>query len=240
MAIDRQQEKRWLINRRNLLKVGGLALLGVLLPANLQAQATPFRLPFDGSPSFSTWYLRQWYGNTRWAYRQRHALYSQGQGLHFGLDFFTPCGSVVLAIADGTVTAVDGPYGSAPHNLVIRHTNGYASLYGHLRQRATLQIGEKIKQGQAVAISGAPSGADCDTHPHLHLEIRTGDMAGTVNPVPLIAADWFNLTLGLAGEGLAFELDLDNPTRWQSIYEQPAVRFGSALLNNYARPWPLG
>ena len=37
-----------------------------------------------------------------------------------------------------------GPYGSAPHTVVIAHPNGYFSLYGHLRVRTThLQIGQE-------------------------------------------------------------------------------------------------
>jgi murein DD-endopeptidase MepM/ murein hydrolase activator NlpD len=232
------------LSRRKLLSLGSATLAGIFLPISITAGApvrqtsAKFGLPFGGSPSATGWYVRQWYGNTRWAYRQRHALYGQGQGLHFGVDFFTNCGTPVHAIGDGTVAAVDGPYGSAPHNLVIRHANGYASLYGHL-QRSEVRVGQRVTQGQVVAISGVPTGADCDTHPHLHLEIRNSALSGTVNPVNLIEADWPSLTLGLPGEGLEFEIDLDNPTRWQTIYDQPAVRFGAALFNDYARPWPI-
>jgi murein DD-endopeptidase MepM/ murein hydrolase activator NlpD len=202
-----------------------------------QAQAAPFGVPFSGPAGLATWHVRQWYGNTRWAYRQRHALYGQGQGLHFGVDFFAPCGTPVLAIGDGVVSAVDGPYGSAPHNLVIRHSNGYASLYGHLGQRSSLRVGQSVHKGDAVGVSSAPSDSDCDTRPHCHLEIRTNGMSGTVNPINLIAADWPNLSLGLSDESLEFELDLDNPERWQTIYDQPSVVFGNALLNNYTHAW---
>ncbi len=229
------------ISRRKFIGLGVVTLSATLypLPGSENGQSGKFGLPFSNSPSLGGWRVRQWYGNTHWAYRQRNALYSAGQGLHFGVDFFASCGTPVLAIGDGVVSAIDGPYGSAPHNLLIRHSNGYASLYGHLQQRSSLRVGQSVKQGEAVAISGVPAGADCDTHPHLHLEIRTSDLGGTVNPVNLIEADWPNLTLGLPGEGLEFELNLDEPTRWQTIYDQPAVRFGGALLNNYSRPWPV-
>ncbi len=225
-----------------MVGLGGIALVGSLTPLTI-TEATrqtedKFGLPFAGPPGLASWSVRQWYGNTRWAYRQRRALYGAGQGLHFGVDFFAVCGTPVLAIGDGVVAAADGPYGAAPHNLLIRHTNGYASLYGHLQQRPTVRIGQRVSKGEPIAISGVPSGADCDTHPHLHLEIRTSNLGGTVNPVSLIEADWPNLTLGLPGEGLDFEIDLDNPTRWQNIYDQPVVRFGGSLLNDFGRPWP--
>ncbi|MEI6043908.1 MAG: M23 family metallopeptidase [Chloroflexota bacterium] len=230
------------ITRRRVIGLGLVTLAGTLLPtfANGTALGQPdkFGLPFAGQPGLANWFVRQWYGNTRWAYRQRRAIYGAGQGLHFGVDFFAPCGSPIIAIGDGIVAAVDGPYGSAPHNLLIRHPNGYASLYGHLSQRATLRVGQQVRRGEVVAFSGVPNGTDCDTRAHLHLEIRTSNLGGTVNPIPLMEADWPNLTLGLPDEGLEFEINLDNPTQWQTIYNQPAVYFGRALLNDFARPWP--
>lgn len=216
-----------------------LGTLTGLLDGGEAQSVAKFGLPFPGEPSLGGWRMKQWYGNTQWAYRQRRALYGNGQGLHFGLDFFAPCGTPILAIGDGTVLAIDGPYGAAPHNLLISHTNSYVSLYGHLQEKSKLKIGQKIKQGEAVAISGVPSGTDCDTHPHLHLEIRTANLAGTVNPINLIEADWYNLALGLPGEGLLFQVNLDEPNLWQTIYNQPSVRFGGSLLNDFARPWPI-
>ena len=236
--------KEYMLTRRKLIKLSALGAAGFLLPiiqveGVAHAQTSPiFGVPFSGPPGYSTWHVRQYYGNTRWAYRQRHALYGQGQGLHFGVDFFAPCGTSVKAIGDGVVFAVDGPYGSPPHNLVIRHSNGYSSLYGHLHQRPSIAVGKAVKRGDDVAISGAPSGADCDTRPHCHLEIRTNGMSSTVNPVNLIEADWADLSLGLTAEGLDFEIDLDNPDRWQTIYDQPNVTFGNSLLNEFNRPWP--
>ncbi|MBN9390248.1 MAG: M23 family metallopeptidase [Chloroflexi bacterium] len=234
------------LTRRQYLKLGvtagiGVGLVGpalVFSPPAAVAQATGFRLPFEAEPGPATWYLRQWYGNTRWAYRQRRALYSQGQGFHFGVDFWAPCGTPVVAIGDGTVAAVDGPYGAAPHNLVIRHSNGWASLYGHLLTRSPMRVGQSVRQGQVVAETGAPSGSDCNTHPHLHLEIRDSSLSRATNPVNLIQADWYNLTLGVDSEGLQFQLDLNQPDRWQTITDQPDVRFGAALYNDYGRTAP--
>ena len=235
------------LNRRECLKLltraGGLTL--AVGAANMiggspsvSGQSAGFGLPLAGPPGAGTWFVRQWYGNTRWAYRQRRALYSQGQGLHFGVDFFSTCGTPVVAIADGTILSVDGPYGSAPHNVLVRHANGLVSLYGHLLSRATVRISQSVKRGEPIGILGAPAGADCDTHPHVHLEIREAGLGGTLNPVKLIEADWPSLTLGATGEGLQFQVDLDQPQRWQTIYDQPNVRFGGALLNDYVRSWP--
>jgi murein DD-endopeptidase MepM/ murein hydrolase activator NlpD len=238
-----------IFSRRKALKYT-LATVGAAFftsPLDLFSQSTEgFGLPFTTPAGMSTWYVRQWYGNTRYAYRQRTNFYSAGQGMHFGIDFFAPCGTTVVSIGDGVVAAVDGPYGSAPHNVLIRHPNGYASLYGHLLYKSELRQGQRISKGDKVgvsglytvsAVTGIPTGADCDTSPHLHLEIRTPDLAGAVNPVNLINTDWHSLTLGLALEGQKFALDLDNPGRWQTIYDQPNIRFGSGLLNQSTRFW---
>src|SRR5215212_9024741 len=94
-------------SRRKLVGLGGIALIGALTPLTIGAAARQtedkFGLPFGGSPSLAGWSVRQWYGNTRWAYRQRRAIYSAGQGIHFGVDLAAPCGFTVAAIGAGTV-----------------------------------------------------------------------------------------------------------------------------------------
>lgn len=206
---------------------GGLAAAPV-------ADPRPFAAPLGGPPGPESWFVGQWYGNTVWA---RDNPYQTGQGLHFAVDLNTPCGTPILAIGDGTVFAVDGPYGSAPHNLVIDHGNGYLSLYGHLLERPALAPGQPVRAGDPVALSGDPAGR-CDLDPHLHLEIRRVGMEQAVNPVPLIRLDWHRATAGIRRNGTTFVRDLDNPDRWAAIGDQPEVIFGGPLLNRYRRGWP--
>ncbi|MBX6342360.1 MAG: M23 family metallopeptidase, partial [Thermomicrobiaceae bacterium] len=199
--------------RRSATRLVALVCIGIapLLLAGPARAAAPFGLPLGGPPGPSTWYVSQWYGGTVWAYRNWPDLYSAGQGLHFGIDFATPCGTDVLAIGDGVVFAVDGPYGAAPHNVVIDHGNGYLSLYGHLRERASLRVGQRVARGQPIAHSGDPASPNCDMAPHLHLEIRRTGMRVAVNPVPLIAADWRWLTIGAGTDGTRFTLNYGAP-----------------------------
>lgn len=216
-----------------LLAAGGAASYAAPGPA---ATEKPFSLPFAGEPGPSTWLLAQAYGNTVGAYNQRRIWYAAGQGIHFGIDLSAPCGTTVLAIGDGVVVSADGPWGSAPHNLLIDHPNGYSSMYGHLLQRPSLQPGQQVKKGQPIALSGDPDGT-CYSRPHLHLEIRDRTHTRFYNPVQLINADWDTIALsGAFGRG--FERDLNNPRRWQSIYDQPEARGGGPLLNEYANPYP--
>ena len=101
------------------------------------------------------------------------ATYGASQGIHFGLDLSAPCGTELIAMADGVVYAADAmSFGSAPHNLLIDHPDlGYTVLYGHLLQRPNLAPGQTVRAGQVVALSGDPA-ETCYGRPHLHLEIR--------------------------------------------------------------------
>jgi murein DD-endopeptidase MepM/ murein hydrolase activator NlpD len=218
------------------LAVAGLLLVSVALNGAPPARAAqpPFGAPLAGPPGPGTWFVGQWYGNTVWAHDNP---YRSGQGLHFGVDFNAACGTTVLAIGDGTVFAVDGPYGSAPHNVVIAHADGLFSLYGHLLERAALTPGQPIRAGDPIARVGDPAGR-CDLDPHLHLEIRRNMMREATNPVPLLRVDWQRATAGIRRNGTTFVRDFDNPNRWVSIADQPDVVFGGPRLNEYGRSWP--
>jgi murein DD-endopeptidase MepM/ murein hydrolase activator NlpD len=214
-------------------------LLFSSLPLNASRAATPpFSLPFSGSPGPSTWYVAQWYGPTVWSYRNFQDIYRQGQGIHFGIDFAAPCGTPVHAIGDGVIFAVDGPYGASPHNVVVNHEDGYLSLYGHLLRRSNLQLGQHVSRGDVIGVSGDPVTSNCDQASHLHLEIRRAGMSTAVNPVPLIDADWRQLTIGAGTEGTRFELFYDEPGRWMTNIEQPDTQFGGPSLNQQGAAWP--
>jgi murein DD-endopeptidase MepM/ murein hydrolase activator NlpD len=210
-------------------------------PFERSAAATPpFSLPLFGSPDPSTWYVAQWYGSTVWAHRNFDDIYSQGQGIHFGIDFATPCGTAVHAIGDGVIFAVDGPYGAPPHNVVIDHGDGYLSLYGHLLRRSNLRVGQRVSRGDVIGVSGDPVTPNCNQASHLHLEIRRTGMSVAVNPVPLIDADWRRLTIGAGTDGTRFELFSAEPGRWMTNQLQPDTRFGGPILNQQGAAWPPG
>lgn len=224
---------------KRILVLVALVAVAVLLagPAPVHAQdKKPFGLPFASPPGPGTWLLGGGYGNTTGAYAQRRAFYSAGQGLHFGLDLSAPCGTPVVAIGDGVVVGADGPWGSAPHNLLINHENGWMSMYGHLLKTPSLKAGQRVTRGEVVALTGDPD-STCYSRPHLHLEIRDAKNTKFVNPITLIDADWDTLALfGSFGRG--FERDLNNPRRWQTLYDQPDALRGGPFLNEYAQPWP--
>jgi murein DD-endopeptidase MepM/ murein hydrolase activator NlpD len=215
-----------------------LPILALHVGPAAQSEGESFGLPFAGPPGAATWLVAQPYGNTVFAYGERRSIYGAGQGLHFGIDLSAPCGTTVIAIGDGVVVGIDQTaHGAGPHNLMIDHPNGYASFYGHLLERPSLQPGEEIRRGQPVALSGDPD-LTCSSRPHLHLEIRDAPAHRMAfNPIALIEAPWDRYVM-VGGEAVGFEQDLAAPRRWQQLGDQPDVRFGSTLLNDYADAWP--
>jgi murein DD-endopeptidase MepM/ murein hydrolase activator NlpD len=215
-----------------------LIALAVALSPQVSAVGGPFGLPFAEPPGPGTWFVSQSYGNTVFAYAERGGMYRSGQGMHMGLDLAAACGTPVVSIGDGTVLSVDGRGGSPPHNLMIDHGNGYVSFYGHLLERPSVAVGQRVQRGDVVALSGDMY-ETCYTAPHLHLEIRDDGLQHVYNPVELIDADWHSILL-FGNLVLPFERDLDAPRKWQAIDDQPEIDLGGPLLNDFARPWPMG
>lgn len=114
--------------------------------------------------------------------------------IHRGIDI-TSGGSIanitnapVLAIADGTVEWVqkwDGvtksgttmqTYGNC---IRILHANGYRSLYAHMNDAPTLNVGDTVVQGQTIGHVGSTG---FSTGYHLHLEISyNGELVDPCN-----------------------------------------------------------
>lgn len=86
---------------------------------------------------------------------------------HTGLDIATSTGTPVLAAASGTVT-FSGRKGSYGNLLVITHSNGVQTYYGHC-SKLYVSAGTTVTQGQTVAAVGSTGNS---TGPHLHFEIR--------------------------------------------------------------------
>lgn len=86
---------------------------------------------------------------------------------HMGVDIANAYGSPVKAADAGTVIFVgeNGGYGNL---VIISHSNGYSTRYGHL-SRFAVKYGQKVRQGQVIAYVGSTGHV---TGPHLHFEIR--------------------------------------------------------------------
>lgn len=215
------------------------ALPAAAPPRGAASNGKPYRLPFESAPGPNGWYVAQWYGVTTSGYRSRNGAYVQGQGIHFGIDFAAPMRTPVVALASGRIVAVDGDYGSAPHNVVLETPQGDQVVYGHLAERSRhVSEGQRVEAGQVVGLSG-DSGYPYDgtRNPHLHLELRRGGRRVATNPVRYVDANWDDFGLGV-WPGPQFQLDLDKPRDHRFIDDQPEIYFGGPIISNMARPWP--
>ncbi|MFA6593864.1 MAG: M23 family metallopeptidase [Candidatus Buchananbacteria bacterium] len=91
------------------------------------------------------------------------------------IDFAVPIGTPVMAIANGVVLHRESrfsksyrhkKYTDKANYIEILHADGCVSCYTHLQWRSLkVRIGQKIKRGQIIALSGNTGYA---TYPHLH------------------------------------------------------------------------
>ena len=91
---------------------------------------------------------------------------------HTGLDISASTGTPIKAAASGTVT-FSGRKGSYGNLLVITHSNGVQTYYGHC-SKLYVSAGTTVTQGQTVAAVGSTGNS---TGPHLHFEIRVNGVA---------------------------------------------------------------
>jgi len=109
---------------------------------------------------------------------------------HNGVDFAAAYGTPVEAVADGTVIhvgwkgghpSVNGRKGGYGKTVIIRHVNGYKTLYGHLSAYGKgIKVGTKVKQHRIIGYVGSTG---LSTGNHLHYTIYHYGKA--INPLHL-------------------------------------------------------
>jgi len=97
---------------------------------------------------------------------------------HNGVDYGTPIGTPVWAVADGTVTKAQNT-GAGGNTVCVRHINGLETCYLHLsKYGAGVRVGSRVSQKQVIAYSGNTGRS---TGPHLHFALKRGGQF--VNPL---------------------------------------------------------
>jgi len=92
---------------------------------------------------------------------------------HSGLDIACPYGQPIKAADSGRVVKAQGGYnGGYGIMIMIDHGNGIQTLYGHLSS-LYVGVGETVSKGQTI---GAEGSTGRSTGPHLHFEVRVGDV----------------------------------------------------------------
>lgn len=115
---------------------------------------TPLGLPYHG-PITSTFGKRE------------NPFGGENVETHKGLDIKGPMGGEVKAMAKGIVEFAGRKSGFG-NCIVLKHGNGFETLYGHL-SKILVNVGDQIDIGQQIGNIGSTGRS---TGPHLHYEVH--------------------------------------------------------------------
>ena len=99
---------------------------------------------------------------------------------HTGIDLVSPFGTPVLAADDGVVALVGSSSSGYGNYVVIAHSGGLNTLYGHL-STSLVKVGQSVTQGTPVGLEGSTGNS---TGAHLHFELRINQ--SPINPAPYL------------------------------------------------------
>jgi murein DD-endopeptidase MepM/ murein hydrolase activator NlpD len=131
----------------------------------------------------------------RFIWPEPHAVISQGFGpsklvleppydgyphFHTGIDLVEPFGSPVYAADDGVIALVGVSSQGYGRYIVIAHSGGLDTLYGHL-SASLVKVGQLVTQGQTIGLEGSTGNS---TGPHLHFELRIKQQP--IDPTPYL------------------------------------------------------
>lgn len=107
----------------------------------------------------------------------RHPILGYNR-MHSGVDYAIPRGTPIMAAGNGVIEKAGWSSGYG-RQTVIRHNNGYETVYAHQNAIAKGMVpGAKVHQGQIIGYVGSTG---LSTGPHCHFEIRVNGKP--VNPL---------------------------------------------------------
>ena len=95
----------------------------------------------------------------------------KGKDTHNGIDLALPAGSNVYSIKDGVIKNV---YSNSRggNQIIVEHFDGTRSGYAHLSKNDLFAIGDPVKAGDIIGLSGSTGMSD---GPHLHFTYTDAD-----------------------------------------------------------------
>lgn len=92
----------------------------------------------------------------------------RGYRWHYGVDLELDMGDSVKSVWDGVVRLTNWDGGGYGNYVLVRHYNGFETLYGHLSD-IQCSVGQIVQAGDLLAKGGSTGRS---SGPHLHFEIR--------------------------------------------------------------------
>jgi murein DD-endopeptidase MepM/ murein hydrolase activator NlpD len=108
-----------------------------------------------------------WYGKLNSKYGERWG------NMHKGLDLYLRSGDTVVSAFNGVVRYAKFNSGGFGNCVVVRHTNGLETIYGHL-SKIDVTANQYVQAGELLGLGGTTGHS---TGPHLHFETRYMDFA---------------------------------------------------------------
>ncbi len=100
---------------------------------------------------------------------------------HLGTDFAAPRGRSIYAAGNGIISFI-GRHGGYGKTIIIRHPNGYKTLYAHQSKfKSGLRKNTRVTKGQLIGYVGSTG---LSSGPHLHLGLYKNGRA--VDPLKII------------------------------------------------------
>lgn len=103
--------------------------------------------------------------------------------MHYGIDLKVQVGDTIRAAFDGKVRICQYEGRGYGYYVVLRHSNGLETVYGHLSEFLVSED-DVVKSGDAIALGGNTGRS---TGPHLHFETRF--VGRPFNPTQIINFD---------------------------------------------------
>lgn len=142
-----------------------------------------------------------WYGKLNSKYGARWG------SMHKGLDLYLRTGDTVVSAFDGVVRYAKFNSGGFGNCVVVRHTNGLETIYGHL-SKIDVTANQYVQAGELLGLGGTTGHS---TGPHLHFETRYMDFA--IDP-----EQYYNTQTGtLLASTLVLDRDQLNSTRYPTV-----------------------
>lgn len=145
------------------------AYVGVEVPDIQDIDVSNFVMPHPG------------YVTSQYGYRPRF------KRMHKGVDLKLQIGDTIRAAFDGKVRLTNFERKGYGNYVIIRHTNGLETVYGHL-SKFLVEADQYVKAGDPIALGGNTGRS---TGPHLHFETRF--MGYAINPAAIF--DFANQTV---------------------------------------------
>lgn len=106
---------------------------------------------------------------------------------HKAVDIAAPCGTKVLASGDGVIEKT-GDIGKCGGYILLK-TDKYSIRYCHLSNWSMVNVGDQVKKGQVIGLSGGKrgmTGSGTSTGCHLHFAIYDNSNKIAYNPTKII------------------------------------------------------